>query len=77
MNSCRWASRAHIPPFPPQRLRHAIAIGPPEAGHRVEDLAGEADLDPLAPEGSAPHTLTQDALVSKYGVLYQAPPTVA
>ena len=62
-----------VSPFPLRRLRHTVAIGPPKAGHCVEDLAGEANLDPLAPEGSAPHALTQDALVSEYGVLYRAP----
>ena len=35
------------------------------------------DLDRLAPEGSAPHALTQEALVSEDGVLDQAPPGVA
>jgi len=41
---CMARSRAQVPPFPPQRLRDAVAIEPPEAGHRVEDLASEADL---------------------------------
>ena len=57
-------SREQSPPFPlwPYSL-HFDAVGHPKPGHRVEDLAGEADLDPLAREGSAPHPLTQDARV--------------
>jgi hypothetical protein len=64
-------------PSPPPFLICLDAVGHPETGHRVEDPASEADLDPLAPERSAPHALTQDGLVSGYGVLYQASPAVA
>ena len=65
------------PPLPRPYSPHFEAVGHPEAGHRVEDLAREADLDPLAGEGSAPHPLTEDALVPEHGVLHQTPPTVA
>ena len=64
-------------PFPPRISRYPVAIGHPEAGHRIEDLARESHFDSLADEGSAPHTLAQDALVSEHGVLYQAPPAVS
>ena len=54
-----------------------MTVGSPKAGHRVEDLAGEPDLDPLVGEGSAPHALTHDAFVSEHRVLHQTPPAVA
>jgi hypothetical protein len=54
--------RAQTPPSPLPFSLHFDAVGPPEAGHCVEDLAPEANLDPLAGEGSAPHPLTQDVL---------------
>ena len=65
------------PPLTRPYSPHVEAVGHPEAGHGVQDLAREADLDPLATEGSAPHPLTEDALVPEHGVLHQTPPTIA
>lgn len=64
-------------PFPPRRSGHPVAVGPPQPGHGVEDLAREPDLGPLATEGPAPHPLTEDGLVPEDCVLHQAPPAVA
>ncbi len=69
-------SERGIPPPPGPHSPHFDAVGHSEIGHRVEDLAGEPDLHPLASERSAPHPLTEDALVSEHGVLHQAPPAV-
>jgi len=73
-----WLGSWHgAPPSPWPFSPHLDAVGPPEPGHGVEDLAGETDLDLLATEGPAPHALTEDALVSEHRVLHQAPPAVA
>jgi hypothetical protein len=63
--------------LPRQLLPHFGAVGPPEAGHRVEDLARQLHLDALVGEGPALHPLTEDGLVPEHGILYQAPPVVA
>ena len=65
------------PPLPPLVSFHFDAVGHPETGHPVEDLAGEFDLDSLASERSAPHPLTKDSFVPEHGVLHQASSTVA
>jgi hypothetical protein len=47
---CMARSLKRIPPFPLRKSPRTVAVGHPETGHRVQDLAGEADLDPLAHE---------------------------
>jgi hypothetical protein len=44
-------------PHPARRSLHSVsvAVGHPEAGHRVEDPARELHLDALASQGTTPH----------------------
>ena len=54
-----------------------VAVGHPEAGHRVEDLARQLNLGSLSCKGSTSHTSADDRLVSVHGILDQAPVAVA
>jgi hypothetical protein len=44
---CMALSREKNSPFPPLKSCHPVAIGHPEAGHRVEDLARDAGPRPV------------------------------
>ena len=73
---CMARGRAQIPPFPRPDSPHLDAVGHPKTGHRVEDLAGEFDLDSPVAGRSAPHPLTENGLVPEDGVLHQTPPAI-
>ena len=65
------------PPSPEPGLGHSVAVGHPQQGHRIEDLARQLHLDSLSVEGSTSHSSTDDRLVSEDGILHQAPRAVA
>jgi hypothetical protein len=64
------------PPFPERGSHHSVAVGHPETGHCVENLARELHLYPLACQGATPHTSADDRLVSMDRVLDHAAPRV-
>ena len=57
------------PPPPERGLRHSVAVGHPEMGHRVEDPAGEPHFHALADQRSTPHDLADDRPVPIGSVL--------
>ena len=65
------------PPSPGRSSGHSVALGHPETGHRVEDLARQLYLNSLSIEGSTSHTSTDDRLVSVDGILDHAALAVA
>ena len=58
------------PPSPEQGSGHSVAVGHPQQGHRIEDLACHLRLNSLSIEGSTSHTSTDDGLVSVHGILH-------
>jgi len=65
------------PPSPEWGSRQSVAVGHPEAGHRVEDSARDSHLHPLAHQSATPHTSADDRLVSIDRILDHAALAVA
>jgi len=65
------------PPSPELGSGHSVAVGHPQQGHRIEDLACHLRLNSLSIEGSTSHTSTDDRLESVHGILHQATCAVA
>ncbi len=64
--------------LPPIRgSRHSVAVGHPEAGHRVKNPARELHLHALAGPGATPHASADDRLVSIDRVLHHTAFAVA
>ena len=65
------------PPSPEQGSGHSVAVGHPQQGHRIEDLACHLRLNSLSIEGSTSHISTDDRLVPEDGILDHATLAVA